>query len=376
MTGRPTRILCIVSQLGFGGAERQTYELLRAMQSGARYRPEVLCLSNALEPFGRLLRELGLDVHVLPRSRSFDWGRVRALRREIRRRAPDLVHAVHYEAAAYAHLAMLRLRSPPLLPSIRSTVIRPKLSKRLVYRAMLRSAPLVVANSVRGGEYVVDYFGADPDRLRVIGNGLDFDELDARASQGASLREELGLAEGTPLVAFVGKDSKHKNVRRFLEVFARLRSRDSEVHAALVGWKLGPGDRERLGVDDDHVHLLGVRDDVPSIMRQIDLLVMTSNTEGCPNTLIEAAALGTPALAPDVGDCARILAPFAERLVTPSQDPDDYVRLARPLLEGCLGDADRSHLAAHARKEYSLARMVEETLAAYEALVDPPCSGA
>lgn len=365
-----TRVTLLVSQLGFGGAERQTYELVQHLARTDSHDVRCICLSDDLEPYGRMIRELGVPLEVVPRRGSFDVRRVMELRRLIRRHAPHVLHCVHYEAAAYGYAANLGRRRSRYLPSIRSTVIVPRPAKKAIYGRMLRAAPLVVANSHRGAAYVASYFGVPEHRLRVVENGLRFDEIESRASTGGDLRDELGVPAGTPLIGFVGKDSKHKNVRRFLEVARRTEKLAPDARFVLVGFKLGEEDRGRLAIDSERYHLLGVRDDVPRILRSLDVLVMTSNTEGCPNTLIEAASLGVPAVAPDVGDCANVLEPRREALITTSQDPDAYVALVRGALDGALDADDREALRKWVRERYSLDAMVRGTLAAYDEVLD------
>jgi glycosyltransferase involved in cell wall biosynthesis len=226
---------------------------------------------------------------------------------------------------------------------------------------MFRRAPQVTSNSQRGAAFAVERFGAPADRIEVIPNGLTIEELDRQSARGTDLRAELGLAPGTPLIGFVGKDSWQKNVRRFLQVAAALREVRPEVRFVAVGWRLGPEDRDRLGAPPE-VALLGTRTDVYRLLTQFDALVMTSDTEGCPNVVIEGGILGCPVVAPDVGDVRDIFgAEAADRLV-PEQAIAGYVeRLAR-LLEKRPHDREQTaRWQQRVRREYAVETMVERT---------------
>ncbi len=364
-----TKITFLVSQLGFGGAERQTYELVRKLQETRNYELRCICLSETTEPYGRLMEAVGLPLDIIPRKRSFDLERVRRIRELSDSSSTDILHCIHYEAAAYGFGATLGRRRPFYLPSIRSTVVRPRPVKTFIYTKMLRSAPAVIVNSHRGAAFIGPAFGVPQERLHVIGNGLPFESIEERARQGTDLREELALGLETPLLGFVGKDSKHKNVHRFLEVCRELESARPELHFVLVGWRLAEEDRPRLGLLSPRYHLLGIREDVPAIMRSLNLLIMSSNTEGCPNTLIEAAVLGTPVVAPDVGDVARILAPFRERSVTVDQEPASYAALARGWLDAPPSPGDVEQMRTWVREHYALDTMIASTMGVYEALL-------
>jgi glycosyltransferase involved in cell wall biosynthesis len=365
------RVAVVVSQLGFGGAERQTAALLTAL----RGRPEeprlVVCLSADLEPHGPRLVELGYRLEVLEREGSFDLSRLLRLRRLFRGERIDLVHAVHLLASGYAFLAAWPARRPVVLPSVRGAEAGPGALRRLVYRRMFRACPRALVNSSRGARFMQEVLGAPADRIAVIPNGVDFTALAVAARPGA-LRSELGIPAAAPLVAFVGKDSRVKNVPRAVEVVRRARAARPDLHAVFVGGGLDEEARGRLAPDlpPGPVRLLGPRRDVPAVLAASDALLLTSDSEGCPNVVIEALALGTPVVSADVGDVAGIVGTGGAGAVVPRGDVDAYVAALGQLLD------DRQAARAAVRRElprlearYGLAAMVEGTLALWRELL-------
>ena len=365
------RVAVVVSQLGFGGAERQTAELLAALRGRPDEPRLVICLSADLEPYGPRLVELGYRLEVIPRGTSFDLARLFRLRRLFRNERIDLVHAVHLLASGYAFLAAWPGRRPIVLPSVRGAEAGPGALRRLVYRRMFQACPRALVNSSRGARFMHEILGAPADRIAVIPNGVDFAAL-AAAARPDLLRSELGIPPAAPLVAYVGKDSRVKNVPRAVEVVRRARAAHRDLHAVFVGEGLDEEARGKLAPDlpPGPVRLLGPRPDVPSILTAADALLLTSDSEGCPNVVIEALALGTPVVSADVGDVAEIVGGAGAGMVVPRGDVDAYVAALGRLF------GDRSAARAAVRRElprlearYGLAAMVEGTLALWRELL-------
>lgn len=359
------RVAVVLTQLGYGGAERQAVALLRALAGRPEAPVLVVSLSDDLVPYGKVVRELGYRLEVLPRRRSFDLSRLSRLRRRLREERIELVHAVHLLASSYAWLASMPGRTPAVLPSVRGAVAGPGAARSWFYRRMFRSCPFALVNSRRGARFMEQALGVPSDRIEVIPNGIDFAVLRAAAHPGA-LRSELGLALDAPLLLYVGKDSRVKNVPRAVEVVRRILAADPGAHAAFVGGGLDEAARARLAPDlpADRVHLLGPRAEVATPLVDADLLLLTSDSEGCPNVVLEALALGTPVVSADVGDVAEMIGNRGAGAVVPPGMVEAYVAAAR----GLLAAPDRGRKAAQQEasrleREYGLPGMVEATLA-------------
>jgi glycosyltransferase involved in cell wall biosynthesis len=122
---------------------------------------------------------------------------------------------------------------------------------------------------------------------------------------------------------------------------------------------------DQLGLAD-HVRLLGTRDDVPELLAAADVLVLTSDMEASPVSILEAMACGKPVVATQVGSVAASVHDGQTGFLA---EPGDWRRIARhvihllrkPALAHQMGERGRQHVLAHA----SLERMVR----GYEQLV-------
>ena len=307
------RVVIVVSELGFGGAERQTLDLLGQLR-GTPWAPVgVICLSSNVGRHGDAVRALGYSLTVVPRVSGFDVGRILALRRQLRQQAVDVVHAVNWFASGYAVLA--KPRGARVISSIRNSHLPAGALRRMALTRLVRRSDGVLVNSERGRQLVMDACRVPAARITLAPNGIDVDRLRASAVPGA-LRRELRIPTHAPVVLYVGRNARVKNIPRLLEVVRLLLRSSSDLRIVLAGDGLGP---ELVAgtplAAEARLSCLGPRDDVPSLLCDATVLVLTSDNEGMPNVVLEALVSGLPVVATDVGDLARMVPPGCGWLV-------------------------------------------------------------
>jgi glycosyltransferase involved in cell wall biosynthesis len=140
-------------------------------------------------------------------------------------------------------------------------------------------------------------------KLQVIHNGIELHDLDDAAASGASIRAELGLSEDTLLVSAVGRLNPDKGFDFFIDCAHRVLAGGAAAHFLLIGGTevqtYAEALRARvrdLGIEPQF-HFLGFRSDVPALLEQTDVFVLSSRREGHPYVLLEAMARRCPALA-------------------------------------------------------------------------------
>lgn len=200
-----------------------------------------------------------------------------------------------------------------------------------------------------------------PSQYRVILNGIDLERYTRPATPVAGR------------VLTVGRLRPQKRPDLAVRAFAAARERHPHAELFLVGDGPERGRAESLAADLDvagAVHLLGERDDVPQLLAEAACLLLTSDYESCPLSVIEAMAAGTPVIATRVGGVPELVEDGTHGLlvergrVEPLAAALDRV-LAAPELGRDMGAAGRR--AAKAR--FSRERMVAETVALYEEVV-------
>ena len=237
---------------------------------------------------------------------------------------------------------------------------------------------LVIVPSQVVGRYAIDYFGVPAERLRVIPRGVDLAAFPFRGAGGREGREpnepyRLGL---------VGRLTTLKGHEVAIRALGQLRHRGAAARLICIGDS--PRDtaalRARLqhlaaslGVADA-VEWLGIRQDVPACLAQLDALLAPSiYPESFGRSLIEAQAVGVPVIASRLGAFPELVQ--HERtglLVSPNQPmllADAVQRLIQePQLSSQMAQAARQRV----EQEYDLERMVERTRAVYDECLERP----
>jgi len=193
---------------------------------------------------------------------------------------------------------------------------------RVLYRRGARRVSRFVAVSDEVRASILSQLGPIADRIRTIPNGVDPERF-RRDGDRFALRRELGVDRDAPLILTVGRLTEQKGHRYLLEATASVLHTHRDLHLLLVG----EGElRDALARQAEesgiaaHVHFLGVRDDVPSLLASADLFVLPSLWEGLSVALLEAMVSGMPIVATDVSGTRQAMVPGETGLVVPPRD--------------------------------------------------------
>ena len=145
---RPVRVVLVISNLEYGGAQRQVVEIANELPRRG-FTVHICCLSSYV-PLASGLRTMSHQLHILPKRWKFDISLVPRLAAFLRRVRADVVHGFLFDANIAVRLAGFLARTPLVIDSERNTNYRLKRRQLVAYAMTKRLRHLCVANSHAG----------------------------------------------------------------------------------------------------------------------------------------------------------------------------------------------------------------------------------
>lgn len=376
MAAERRRVFHVHPNSEVGGSDIGLVRLIEAM---GRERYDFTVALPAEGPVSPLLRAAGARVHVLPmmqlrtlpspayqaRYLARMWPTVRDLAALIRAEQAEVVHTNSLyclyggfaaRVARTPHIWHVR-EIPPQIPIARPALGRMVLSLSRMVIAMTRAVSAGVFGAAAG----------DP-RMRYLAEGIDLGVW-SREAVTRSVRAELGIAPGTPVIGFVARLDPWKGLDVFLDACARVATAFPDAVFLVSGDAPGGMEAYRdqmvakaaaLGLGE-RVRFLGWRyrmDDIPALMADLDVFCHTSIApEPFGAVIMEAMAMRTAVIAARAGGPMEIIEDGVSGLLSP---PGDAPALAAAI-EGLLRDPARRRAlgdAGRARVEQRYERSV------------------
>jgi glycosyltransferase involved in cell wall biosynthesis len=353
------RILYIIGQLGGGGSERQLLYLLRELDR-KRYPPGILVWNfSPSDRYVEEIKSIGVPIYWFTRTAS-QIAKLRALRRFTRSLRAEVIHSCSFFTNFAAYWAAWGA-SAVAVGSLRGEFTKAKEdSGPLLGRLGARWPQSQIYNSVSSAEIARRSRGIfSPKHIDVIRNGLDL--------------QQFCVFNGYPIVkeyiVGVGSLLSLKRWDRVLTIVDKVRREGAvcKVRIAGDGSERGRLEKQALALGiSEYVEFLGATLDVRGLLAKSRFLVHTSETEGCPNAVMEAMACGRPVVAMDAGDIPLLVEDGKTGFVIRQGDEETFARRVVQLLS----DDDVCHrmgLAARikAEREFGLDHLVTRTLDAY-----------
>jgi glycosyltransferase involved in cell wall biosynthesis len=247
-----------------------------------------------------LLEATGATIHRLTARGNHDPFLFVRICRLLERLKPDVVQTWLLQMDTLGGAAAMWKGVPWVLSERGSAQAYPRRLKFTLREWTARHVDAVVSNSLAGDHYWAERIGPGVLR-RVVRNGIPLEAIQAASpvsNERAGVRPERGM------ILYVGRFSPEKNLENLIPALGIAASRN-----AAVAYLCGDGTHEaetrsliaRLGLEES-VRFIGYVDDVWGWMKRADVFVSVSHYEGHPNTVLEAAACGTPLVLSEIAE--------------------------------------------------------------------------
>ncbi len=362
-------VLHTESSLGLGGQEIRTLNESRwTIERGWR-------VILACPPGGRLFeraRQAGLETVPVPMTAAWDARAAARLARLIRK---EHVSVVHTHSSIDAWVGGLAARSARV-PVVRTRHVSIPIRRRWnpVY-TWLADRVITSGEAIRR---LVIGAGAPPDRVLAMPAGVDLGEFAFRRP-AAPRADDLALSP--PVIGSVAMFRGSKGHAHLVEAFAGLRARHPGATLLMVGDGIRRRWVEGLAAEAgiaESVRFTGFRSDVAALLGAMDCFVLASTrTEGVPQSLLQAFAVGAPVVASAVGGVPEVVRDGETGLLV---EPDSAARLADGI-ERVLADPAAAARRAQAARQlvesrYSHTAAIGRLLDVYEELIAARALGA
>ncbi len=369
---RPNRILFLVTSMGVGGgAETQVARLATELAA----RDWAVCVVSMLDPVGYVsyLVQRNVEVQSLSmRARMPDFRAVFRLRSIIQRFQPDVVHCHMYHSNILGRITRLFCPIPSLIctaHNLRETSRRdgPTWHKELLYRITDGLADQTTIICKAGYDRYLRVGAAPRHKLQVIPNGIDMDVFARSELRRTKARNALGIGAEFVWLA-VGRLVIQKDYPNLFRALAMMERKG--VVVLIAG--SGPLEQElrkdcaRRGLDSC-VRFCGTREDVLDLYNAADAFVMSSKLEGMPMALLEAASVGLPTVATNVGGNSEVVIDNITGFLVPPAEPSQLAAALQRLMEASPKSRKAMGLAAqqHCRKHYRISAVMDQWLELY-----------
>lgn len=380
----PKTVLHVVDGLGLSGKTRSLVSVVCQLDR-RRFVPVVCRLDSEGSPLVGQLESAQVPLHTIACKEGVNPGAVLRIAGLACSVKADIVHCYNPRPMLYGGLAARAIgiraavgslsafachvpdRSYGFLPQPLAT-----LSRRNVYRNRLAATWMrfLVAVSPSLGQRFCQYNHVPLEKLRVISYGADLRAVDSVTPERVSaLREQLGVRSGDLVIGSVGRLVEQKDYPTQLHAFALAAARVPALRMVIAGDGPLRSKLEQTARDlavADRVRFLGNWEDVPALLRSVDVFALSSKFEPFGVALLEAKAAGLPIVATAVNEIPDIVADGESGLLTP---PENASNMAALFVKLALDRNLRVRFGARARLEanqYSL----QATVAAYERLYD------
>lgn len=304
------KILHIITGLEDGGAENTLYKICKYDLNN---KFTVISLKGAGKYYS-LLKKLGIKVYCLD-MKYYSIIKFYFLIKLINILKPDIVQTWLPHADFIGGVASRLARVNKVVWNIRYSNLENGVVKlRSIFlinilSKLSRIIPKMIIVNSKNGLQNCKYLGYYSDKLKLIHNGYDIQNFKQDIKKNY-IRKKFKIKKKTFLMGLVARYDRTKDHENLLNALSLVKKKNIKFFCILIGQniknKILHKQINKLGLNSS-VKLIGKSKDIYTYLRELDIHLLSSKTEGFPNVVAEAMACGTPCIVTDVGDSSYIV---------------------------------------------------------------------
>ena len=374
----PPLVVHIIYALGTGGLENGLVNIINRAPP-ERYRHAIVCLTKA-DGFASRISAPGVQIFTLNKAPGHDLGLYWRLWKLLRSLRPAIIHTRNLAALEMQLIGLLVPRTRRVHGEHGRDIYDLDGMKRrylLLRRAVDPFIHRYIAVSKDLCHWMVNSIGIPGKRVRQIYNGVDREKFFPRSGSRPMHAPAGFLPAGGLLLGTVGRLAEVKDQSSLLHALHLLVADNAALRSRLRLLIVGDGPlfanlqrlAEELGIAD-LVWMPGDREDVPELLRMMDIFVLPSLAEGVSNTILEAMASGLPVVATHTGGNPELVEDGQNGYLVPVGDPALLAKaiatmIAEPELIRAMGSCAYEKVA----EKFNWDRTVESYLSVYDELL-------
>lgn len=361
LTHRRPRLLHVITSLRTGGAEKLMVDLLPRLRE-CGYDAELCVFDSIRTPFTEQLEQAGVRVHGLSHS-MYSLANVWRLLPLMQR--ADIVHThntpCQFAAALLAPLCRCRVVTTEHNTSNRR---RGKWYWRWMDRMMYARFDGVVCISPATKENLIQHTPTVRKKAIVVYNGIDTGHVKHSSAQNL----KAPVFEGRYKIGMVAAFRHEKDQMTLIRAMKYL---TSDYHLYFIGGGETSLISENKHLADslqlsDRVHFLGIREDVPAILKSLDIVAQSSHVDGFCLAAVEGMAAGCPVIVSDIDGLRDVVG--GAGLLCPHGDAEAFASAIRRLTEDKAYAAQVAQACQERAAQYDISKMVEGYHRVYQSL--------
>jgi glycosyltransferase involved in cell wall biosynthesis len=376
---RKIKVCHVITKMVYGGASLGTLHLVQGLDQEC-FESTIICGIQS-ENEGSLLADIKdrkFDVIIIPEivreiNLVKDIKAFFKLTYVLRTNEYDVVHTHGSKAGVIGRLAAALSRVPIVLFTVHGWGLKAGSFLvcrifRLIERVLAVFTTKILFQTQADMTEAIFYKIGKLNQYMLIGNGINLRPFIYRNKERARrVKRDLG-ATNKMIVGTVGRVSVQKNPVGFIAIAAQVLKQRDDVIFVFVGGGEMLGDMEDL-VKKQHLEnrvlFMGVRDDVPEVMTNFDVFILTSQWEGMPRSLIEAMSLSKPVVVNAIGGIGELITDGDNGFVVPVNETSRYAARIEYLLNNPRVATRIGKCAFRKAKEYDYGDVVEKVKKIY-----------